>query len=74
MTDLPTGYERRYVSHAARVAHAVDVDREWIAACCGRRPVWYSAEGWLGTGSQAEYERATALPLCKACARLLAPP
>ena len=27
--------------------------------------------GWLGTGSQAEYERAAALPLCKRCDRSL---
>jgi hypothetical protein len=24
-------------------------------------------DGWLGTGSQAEYEHAAALPLCAAC-------
>jgi hypothetical protein len=28
--------------------------------------VWPS-EGWLGTGSQREYEHAASLPLCKRC-------
>lgn len=32
---------------------------------CRRAPQRYSA--WLGTGSQAEYERAAELPLCRKC-------
>lgn len=32
-------------------------------------PVSYDAElGWMGTGSQDEYDRAAALPLCPECA------
>jgi len=38
------------------------------SAVCGI----FSPNVWLGTGSQAEYERAKALPPCRRCANLVA--
>jgi hypothetical protein len=37
---------------------------------CGRDGRWdhINAANWLGTGSQAEYDKAEELPLCKLCA------
>jgi hypothetical protein len=34
-------------------------------ALCRRSPALF--DSWLGTGSQGEYEKAAALPLCKRC-------
>ena len=34
---------------------------------CPVMPEWPGE--WLGTGGQAEYEKAASLPLCKACAK-----
>lgn len=39
-------------------------------APCGVGPSRF--RGWMGTGSQAEYERCAALPRCKTCVRMLA--
>lgn len=38
-----------------------------VPAICGRLPFWTA---WMGTGSQNEYEKAAALPLCLDCRRL----
>lgn len=44
--------------------------RELASSCQVLRQWWYiHDDGWLGTGSQAEYERAEALPLCPWCFR-----
>ena len=71
VTALPMGLERRYLSAVGTVAHVVDVQRlaqgRGTAAKCGK---WPDNLGWRGTGSQAERERAAALPLCKTCDRL----
>lgn len=37
-------------------------------ARCGAAPQYFS--DWYGTGSQAEYERAEALPRCARCVKL----
>lgn len=39
-------------------------------ALCGVSPLWYSPDGWFGTGSQAEYERRATLPACRRCLAL----
>lgn len=38
-------------------------------ALCGRSPSWFDPAGWLGTGSQSEYERAESLPKCRTCVK-----
>jgi hypothetical protein len=68
--NLPRGYERRYTS-IGRVAHAVDIDGPHPAYAGARCHLDAPLGGWLGTGSQAEYERAAALPLCRLCRRYL---
>lgn len=40
------------------------------SARCGISPAWFDYRGWLGAGTQAEYERAAALPRCKRCINL----
>ena len=61
-------YTRVYTSAAARVAH---LRPDWR----GGDRVLCPAEsrllvGWLGTGSQEEYDRAAALPTCKRCEKI----
>jgi hypothetical protein len=56
-------FEWRYlrggaVVHALRAAHH-------MAALCGVGP--WTAEGWYGTGTQREYERAAQLRRCRHC-------
>lgn len=69
---MTTAYERRYISRLAGVAHLLSPfelskDDNTPTALCGR---WqWTASDWFGSGSQAEYERAAELPLCKSCAR-----
>ncbi|MGH8575605.1 MAG: hypothetical protein ACREXX_13940 [Gammaproteobacteria bacterium] len=63
-------HERRYLRYG-RVAHLLDAVGgvgTYQVALCVRVPALCSA--WLGTGSQAEYERAAELPLCQDCERL----
>lgn len=68
-------YAFRYVSPHATTKHAIRKNPgsgvEKLspnrAAQCGRSPVWFSPQGWMGTGSQEEYERNDALPVCKRC-------
>lgn len=47
-----------------RVLHALR-DTSKRQAICGLG--LHRSEDWMGTGSQAEYERAERLPLCKRC-------
>jgi hypothetical protein len=56
----PPAYTRVY-RFRGREAHL----RE--AACRTAARYRRDYDGWLGTGSQAEYEHAAALPLCAAC-------
>lgn len=67
------GHERRYLRESSKVAHVVDVDQERSrqTALCGRTPAWWEPDGWRGTGSQRERERAASLDLCKQCVRRL---
>lgn len=39
-------------------------------APCGKGPLWFDPSGWMGTGTQREYEKAAKLPRCKTCIRL----
>jgi len=61
--------ERRYTRYG-RVAHLLDPleysERTGTAAVLCGLWEWY-VHSWLGTGSQAEYERAASLPVCKNC-------
>lgn len=55
---------------SGRVAHLRPPDYSITGAkpvLCPQSLPW---GGWLGTGSQAEYDRAAALPACKACIRV----
>jgi len=62
-------YERRYaptgkVAHLLRPHYYGD---HVSTVLCG---LWaWHASWWRGTGSQDEYERAAALPVCKNCER-----
>lgn len=60
-------YAYRYMAGGS-VAHALGRASD-AAAVCGMGP-WLSRH-WRGTGSQEEYERAAALPLCRRCERLV---
>lgn len=54
---------------SAKTAHLVFADTSLDGApraLCRIRP--YLGRSWHGTGSQGEYERAAALPLCTRCA------
>lgn len=61
-------YERRYTP-SGNVAHLVH-ETEWSSfggithSACGWSGV---QEYWRGTGSQEEYEKADALPICQKC-------
>jgi hypothetical protein len=67
VTELK-GYERRYTGKQGKVAHLVDesyltrIMDGWLVVLCG-----LGGDMWKGTGSQDEYERAEALPLCRNC-------
>lgn len=51
-----------------KVRHALSYGTARMAQC-GRGPgLW---DDWLGTGSQAEYERAAELPTCTRCLKAL---
>jgi hypothetical protein len=57
-----------------RVAHLLDAGLASPNSCdeslCGKR----TADGfWYGTGSQAEYDEAERLPVCRACCHRAAP-
>lgn len=44
---------------------------EWRYLSTGRVKHALSSTGWLGAGSQVEYETAAGLPECRRCARIL---
>jgi hypothetical protein len=57
-----------YTSPHSRRVHVLgfgDGPNDRVAALCGVTPPF--GTGWLGTGSQREYDRVAALPLCKRC-------
>lgn len=58
-------WERMYLAegHRAHWVHRSDV--YGAMAACGT----YGGGWWLGTGDQAEYEKAEALPVCRNCAK-----
>lgn len=61
----PPAYTRVY-RRRSREAHL----REAVTFTgCGGPRAFRDWNGWLGTGSQEEYERAAALPLCGTCFR-----
>ena len=53
----------RVYTHTGRKAHTIWAGRGSYASCiyCG----WVPDDGWLGTGSQKEIEKALSLPYCK---------
>jgi hypothetical protein len=65
-----TGYEWHY-GHYGQATHARRRRDRGLddVAQCGYSPGWFRS--WLGTGNQAEYERATELPKCKNCLKLV---
>lgn len=68
MTPDPRVLVRRYL-RSGFTAHLLEEEpTKWDAALCGRRPRW--DDDWRGTGSQAEYDVASRLPLCKRCEAL----
>jgi hypothetical protein len=62
-----TDWERCYRPNS-RCAHLREHSRGY--PICGYDGRWDHIDpvNWLGTGSQAEYDRAAELPLCKLCA------
>ncbi len=58
-------FTRVYASNRAQKAHLVRHSGE-PNALCGRYADWW---GFLGTGSQLEYEHAAILPTCADCQR-----
>lgn len=64
-----TWTEWRYRT-GSTMAHAIQPDEMRRAAKCGiETREWFD---WLGTGNQAEYERAASLPRCQRCLAALA--
>ena len=61
--------ERVYLATGtkAHLVNSVNNPPYAFCICCGKQPALGGY--WLGTGSMAEYEKAAALPLCKAGAR-----
>ena len=57
--------EWRYLP-AGAVKHALTRPDDRIAVC-GVGPLWYSPDGWRGTGSQVEYETAAGMRECRRC-------
>jgi len=67
---LPEGYERRYTSSRGRMSHIIlaNGNSQHEDALCRALP---TAQGWFGTGTQDERERAEALPECAKCATVM---
>ena len=64
-TDFASECTRLYTPQGA-VAHLQPPLSSGVkTVLCPR--MWPWPDGWLGTGSQAEYEKAAALPTCKEC-------
>lgn len=62
-------FEWRYLERGTR-KHALSrnaLGAVTFGAECGLAPGWWRP--WLGSGSQAEYETAEALPKCRSCLR-----
>lgn len=70
MSQLPPGYERRYLAGGYR-AHVVDIRLQSTVALCGRAVIGFW--DWRGTGSGYEASRAAGLMLCKECDRRVDP-
>ncbi len=70
-SPAPELYEWHYLANRgrthARKRRSAGLDH---VAQCGISPQWFDPTGWLGTGSQVEYERAANLPRCRRCVRL----
>lgn len=63
----PTEWERCYRPNS-RCAHLRIDSHAWPVCSYDGRYDHIDPASWLGTGSQAEYDTAAALPLCKICA------
>lgn len=67
LTELPEHLERRY-TYGGRKAHIVQAlfgVEPYELAMCGWSGQWGSP--WLGSGSQAEEDKAASLPFCRKC-------
>lgn len=64
----------RVYTRRGNVAHLLSPASTMIngVVLCPAGPQDWGGIGWLGTGSQREYERAVLLPTCKRCARVAA--
>lgn len=71
MTALPVGYERRYTSRTAKVAHAVDVERGLHGGLLRPGPGIRRNRLARHLHAGRVRERAAALPLCYRCYRYL---
>lgn len=78
ITEVPdrARWETRHLARG-RVTHIVGV--AGLApirgvGLCGIGPAWWDPDGWLGTGTQEEYDRDAGLPLCARCVARAAGP
>ena len=71
MIDLSL-YTRVYVGRGQK-AHLMPNEsyQRHKSVPCGTAPVWFDPDGWKGTGSQDETEKAEAMDLCKRCVMVL---
>lgn len=67
----PRGTAPSWTRLYQRGGHYAHLEQERHVMCRNplREDAWVD-ESWRGTGSQAEYEHAAAMPLCPACFRL----
>jgi hypothetical protein len=68
--STPSGYARVYAPNGKMTHLLPPGDRPSVGypvALCRRPPPLFTS--WLGTGSQAEYDHAAALPACPRCER-----
>jgi transcriptional regulator with XRE-family HTH domain len=71
---LRTDVESRYVERG-KARHAVRRSATGglhVSAQCGVTPKWFGP-GWLGSGTQREYEHCEALPPCRRCIMIVGP-
>jgi hypothetical protein len=66
MADLSL-YTRVYVGRGKKAHLRPNDSGRYFVARCGVAPAWYDPNGWYGTGSQEEIDKAKAMPLCKRC-------
>lgn len=63
--------QRVYLSNGAKVVHLIPA---WASpssmepALCGQNPAHWN--GWMGTGTQDEHEKAAAMAICLNCERV----